>query len=445
MTFLTHQPERRLRIVLALPVATALATLSYAQGADDCLTPQAISGAGPFTFDTTTATTDGLPDPACSFFNNDQIFNDVWFEWTATQSGPHVISLCQPSTIGDTRVALYEGGCNSPVDACNDDFCQFISQLPISVDAGQTYLIRIGNFSGTPMTPAVGDFVIEFTPPILNPANGNHYLLVDANLSWTDASAQASQTLFQGVPGHLVTFANQAELDWVLNNIMPGRPWIGLAQNLMSPTYAEPAGGFEWVTGEPFTFVNWANGEPNNTSASGGAEDFVEMFGSGEWNDAEDNHAFTNQYLIEWEGNATVGMNYCMAAANSTGASGAMSATGSAVVSQGNLVLRASNLPVGQFGIFVTSQLQAFVPGAGGTSNGNLCIGGQIGRFNLPGQILVASATGEIELGVPLGMIPQGAGFVGVLPGDTWNFQAWHRDPVGLGSNFTDGLSVLFQ
>jgi len=31
-----------------------------------------------------------------------------------------------------------------------------------------------------------------------------------------------------------------------------------------------------------------------------------------------------------------------------------------------------------------------------------------------------------------------------ITPGSTWNFQAWHRDFVGAGFNFSDGLQVLF-
>jgi hypothetical protein len=36
---------------------------------------------------------------------------------------------------------------------------------------------------------------------------------------------------------------------------------------------------------------------------------------------------------------------------------------------------------------------------------------------------------------------------VQVLAGQTWNFQCWFRDAVGgvATSNFTDGLSILFQ
>ncbi|MCP3913994.1 MAG: hypothetical protein GY711_00380, partial [bacterium] len=32
-----------------------------------------------------------------------------------------------------------------------------------------------------------------------------------------------------------------------------------------------------------------------------------------------------------------------------------------------------------------------------------------------------------------------------ILPGETWNFQAWHRDHTpGLTSNFTEAMSVTF-
>lgn len=122
-----------------------------------------------------------------------------------------------------------------------------------------------------------------------------------------------------------------------------------------------------------------------------------------------------------------------------------MSATGSTNAAANNLTLEASNLPTSQFGIFVTSMTQAFVPGAGGTSNGNLCLGGALGRFSQPSQILNTGSTGSFDLVVDTTMVPQGSGFVTIMAGDTWNFQAWHRDPVGVGSNFTDGLEIAFN
>ena len=140
-----------------------------------------------------------------------------------------------------------------------------------------------------------------------------------------------------------------------------------------------------------------------------------------------------------------IGSNYCMAAANSTGATGSISATGSTSAASNSLTLNASDLPLNQFGIFVVSNTQAFVPGAGGTSNGNLCLGGSLGRFSQPNQILSSGGGGSFDLGVDTTMIPQGAGFVAIMAGDTWNFQAWHRDTVGVGSNFTDGIEIVFN
>ncbi len=403
-------------------------------------------GSGPFLFDCTTATTDGANDPTCLFFGNDQIFNDVWFSWTAADTGPHTVSACG-ITIGDSRIAIYEGGCGTAVTSCDDDGCpagSLISEVTFSAVDGQAYLIRVGNYGDTPANPAMGDFTVSFTPPAQNPANGNYYAVVATNLSWSGANAEAQGTLFQGVPGHLATFTSQAEIDWALANLNVQRPWIGLSQNLNSPNYSEPAGGFEWVTGEPFAFDNWSPGEPSNNN-QGQSEEFVEMFGNGAWNDATEVHGPTNQYIIEWEGNGSIGMNYCTANPNSTGSIGVMSGSGSAVAAANDFTVTASDLPPNQFGIFVASLDQGFVPNAGGTSNGNICLGGIIGRFFQQNQILSSGAMGEFSLQVPLTVIPQGNGSVAVMSGETWNFQAWHRDNVGQGSNFTDGLEVTFQ
>ena len=144
-------------------------------------------------------------------------------------------------------------------------------------------------------------------------------------------------------------------------------------------------------------------------------------------------------------GPTMIGTNYCMAAANSTGNPGETSATGSIVAADNNVTLHCESLPVNQFGIFVTSMVQGFSPGANGTSNGNLCLAGAVGRFTLPSQILSSGTSGTFSLAIDVTAIPQGNGTVGAVAGQSWNFQAWHRDSVGLGSNFTDGLAITFQ
>ncbi|MCP3918441.1 MAG: hypothetical protein GY711_23090 [bacterium] len=130
---------------------------------------------------------------------------------------------------------------------------------------------------------------------------------------------------------------------------------------------------------------------------------------------------------------------------NSTGQPGRVHVTGSTVVAVNDLTLVASQLPPRSFGFFITSQTRGFVAGAGG-SQGNLCLSGQIGRFVGPGQVLSSGATGTFSLLVDLEAMPTPLFPVAVQPGETWNFQAWHRDanPTPT-SNFTDAVSVTFE
>ena len=152
-------------------------------------------------------------------------------------------------------------------------------------------------------------------------------------------------------------------------------------------------------------------------------------------------------WATECGGGGGIGTNYCgPGVANSTGNPGVMSATGSAFVASNDLTLVASDLPNNAFGFFLTSTTQGMVMNPGG-SMGHLCLGGAIGRYVGPGQIQNSGGTGEISLLVDLNMHPTPNGLIMVNAGETWNFQAWHRDSVGGNavSNFTDGLEITFQ
>lgn len=90
--------------------------------------------------------------------------------------------------------------------------------------------------------------------PVYNPATGHNYYLVSGN-TWTLA-----QNVGLSLGGHLVTINNAAENAWLKANFLdpnPGiNPWIGL-QDL------DNNGSWEWISGEPVTYLNWAPGEPN--------------------------------------------------------------------------------------------------------------------------------------------------------------------------------------
>jgi len=124
--------------------------------ADNCSTAGIASGFGVLTFDNTAATTDGPPHPACVRDGQDQIANDLWLCWTAPVSCNELVVLdtCNEATQFDTKMAAYEG-CTCPATtdrlvACNDDACGAQSRMVFPAQAGQQYLIRVGNF---PLNP----------------------------------------------------------------------------------------------------------------------------------------------------------------------------------------------------------------------------------------------------------------------------------------------------
>lgn len=153
------------------------------------------------------------------------------------------------------------------------------------------------------------------------------------------------------------------------------------------------------------------------------------------------NESFEHIAEVNYPGGLGGAVNYCGPANNnSTGQPASIAMSGSFIIAQANFGLTATNLPPNQFGFFLVSGAQAFIPNAGGSA-GNLCLGAGIGRFN--SQIQNSGVFGIFGISVDLGSLPLNPNHA-VLPGETWNFQAWYRDTGGM-SNFTDGVSVTFQ
>jgi len=122
-------------------------------------------------------------------------------------------------------------------------------------------------------------FANPLVGPVINPANGNSYYLLQST-SWTDSERQAIH-----LGGHLATINDAAEQDWVYQTFggyAGGKHllWIGL-------TDARVEGQYRWVSGQTPAYTNWASGEPNNSQ---GGEDYVAMYYPGhssqsKWND----------------------------------------------------------------------------------------------------------------------------------------------------------------
>ncbi len=188
------------------------------------------------------------------------------------------------------------------------------------------------------------------------------------------------------------------------------------------------------------------NGTPDD------CETFTDCNGNGIPDECEpdcDGDGIPDDCELDVDGNGipdeceSVGVTYCdPAVVNSSGASAEIAALGSDVVADLDLRLAASQLPTNEFGYFLVSDSQGFVVGPGG-SQGNLCLGGVIGRYAL--LIQNSGPDGHFFIDVDLTYLPPPLK-VPVQPGEIWNFQAWFRDHnPGSTSNFTDAVAVTFN
>jgi hypothetical protein len=151
-------------------------------------------------------------------------------------------------------------------------------------------------------------------------------------------------------------------------------------------------------------------------------------------------------WLAHYDSSLTLSRYCTPSIPNSTGQAGVMDATGSSSVTSNDVTLIAAQLSQSSIGYFLTSRIQGLVIGFGG-SQGNLCLAGSIGPYSGPGQVRNSGATGSFSLAIDLTTMPQPTGGVAVQSGETWHFQAWHRDALGgiATSNFTDAISISFN
>jgi len=106
--------------------------------------------------------------------------------------------------------------------------------------------------------------------------------------------------------GHLATISSAAE-NKIARTFVNNSKWLGGLEDVSSA--AKGTGDYTWLTGEPFTYTNWAQGEPNQAKVrcaeSNGPisascyEHCVSMDGEGTWSDAR--CELSDGYLCEWE------------------------------------------------------------------------------------------------------------------------------------------------
>jgi hypothetical protein len=148
--------------------------------------------------------------------------------------------------------------------------------------------------------------------PVLWEANGHYYeiITIENRISWDSARLSAAASSFLGLQGHLATITSSAENIFISNNILLGNgtndsgiedKWLGGYQIAGSE---EPDSGWAWVTGETFSYNNWAGSEPNNSPEGENAIIFQHGWTQDgkQWNDLTSSW-LQSGYIIEYENN----------------------------------------------------------------------------------------------------------------------------------------------
>ena len=145
--------------------------------------------------------------------------------------------------------------------------------------------------------------------------NGHYYeaIWVAGGITWSDASVTASNR-----GGYLATITSSNENAFVFGLVSQDTnfwyhslannwwgPWLGGLQPAGSP---EPDGGWQWVTGETFTYSNWSPGQPSNNNPTwNGGENRIQFGGqtniASTWNDLNvTNKVSARSFIVEYAG-----------------------------------------------------------------------------------------------------------------------------------------------
>lgn len=121
---------------------------------------------------------------------------------------------------------------------------------------------------------------------------GHFYKIEGVTLTWS-----AAKIMCESLGGHLATITSQTEQELIQSlNADNRRLWIGGQQ--------DADGNWCWITGEPWDYTNWGDGEPNNSGNVVAGESCVALWPQ-TWNDLADENVYEQEgYVFEWEATA---------------------------------------------------------------------------------------------------------------------------------------------
>ncbi len=128
--------------------------------------------------------------------------------------------------------------------------------------------------------------------------NSYAYIPNEQLIAWTVAKNQAEGVFFEGAAGHLATVTSAEENGFIVENILPIVEETGSSIAWLGGT-EETDGKWKWITGETWSYNNWAANESNPSGIQ-----YIT------YNDQNTWYSFYNDtpvlgYIIEFEGTGT--------------------------------------------------------------------------------------------------------------------------------------------
>ena len=124
----------------------------------------------------------------------------------------------------------------------------------------------------------------------------HRYAIVPFTGGWIEAKADA-----EARGGHLATVTSAEE--WAVITNQFGAQLLGC---WFGGTDAASEGNWEWVTGEPWTFTWWGNGEPNGGTHQNYLWIHTGSVGTYRWDDCQTPYCEATKYLLEIEGSTPI-------------------------------------------------------------------------------------------------------------------------------------------
>jgi Ca2+-binding RTX toxin-like protein len=211
-----------------------------------------------------------------SLFNVETIIGSFLLGDTVDHSGASVAPATGTTTNLLTGAVTINGTDPLPLNFTVSQFENVIgSGFADTITGNAEANTLVGGVGEDTLDGGDGDDVIfgDLSSPIFT-FNGNRYTLTSSFTSWTQAQAQAVS-----LGGNLVAINDDTENQFLVDTFGGFEfLWIGFTDEASEGT-------FNWVNGDPVTYTNWADGEPNDAFGSGEDYAHLNLGEPGKWND----------------------------------------------------------------------------------------------------------------------------------------------------------------